>query len=130
MSEQTNLNVGLEQITFQTQPDIVPGHVSLGAIAPANPQFELQLEEVLYIPASLEQRLVKALQPRITHRELQAPYLFHPMLDHVLKSLRSRSSRMKHSRGRDKLHKAIGTLEESKTLLDMLRRFQHALHRA
>lgn len=130
MSEQNDIGVGLEQITVQTQPDIVSARFPMETIAPSNPQFELQLEEVLYVPASLEERLLKALQPRITHRDLQRPHIFHSMLDQVLQNLSGRFSRMAPSRERNKLHKVIDTLKKAKTLYGLLRRFQHALHRA
>jgi hypothetical protein len=129
VTPQLDFDVGLVQVTFQHEPDAAPSLLSLECVAPPNPYFELQLEEVLYVPASLEERLMKALQPNITHRDVVQPWNFSALISQVQEWLRTRSRDGEPLKARQKFLQAARTLEEFGALAGVLRRFQHALHR-
>lgn len=127
VSGQLNLDVGLEQVTFQRDAKTSSGQFSLGCVAPDNPQFELLLEEVLYVPVSQEERLLRSLRPQITHRELLQPQAYQAMVDDALDTLKKRAKKMVPSEDRNKIQKAVRTLQKFKALSGQLRSYQYAL---
>lgn len=126
---QLDLDVGLVQVTFQHEPEAPPNLRQLEISAPNNPYFQLMLEEVLYDPASQEQRVLAALQPQITNREIMQPWKFNAMIGQVSQWLEDRLKSSKKMAVRQKFRQALTTLKEFDELSRMLRRFLHALHR-
>jgi hypothetical protein len=129
LNPQLDFNVGLVGVTFQQEADAPRALPTLETIAPGNGPFELQLQEVLYVPASQEQRLLASLRPEIAHRDLLRPWAFYAMTAQVLEWLREKARTEASEEDRGKMRKAAQTLEEFDALTMLLRRFQHALHR-
>ena len=126
---QLDLDVGLVQVTFQHEPDASPNLRRLETSAPNNPYFQLMLEEVLYDPASQEQRVLAALQPQITNREIMQPWNFNAMIGQVSQWLEEKLKKSRKTNLRRKFRQARKTLKEFDELSRTLRRFLHALHR-
>lgn len=130
LTPQLDFDVGLVQITFQQEADAPSSsRLPFESIAPSDLHFELQLEEVLNSPASQERRLLAALQPQVTHREVLKPWVFNTMVNQVLVWLQAKSRSSVPAEERRKFRRAAQTLEEFDALAILLRRFQHALHR-
>lgn len=126
---QLSFEIGLEQVSFHHEPQVSPGALPADDLAPSNPRFELQLPEVLYAPASYEQRLLGALRPKILHRDVIQPQVFSEMIDSVLHRLKNRSFKTSTAADQEKTRGAATRLEELHTLSQLLRQSQHALHR-
>jgi hypothetical protein len=130
VAPQLNLDVGLVQVTFQHEPDAPPSMRALEAPGPNNPHFQLQLEEVLYMPASQEQQLLAALQPRINNLDILQPWKFNAMIGQVLKWFEDQNAQNAiNQKDRETFQRAEQTLKKFNELAGTLRRFLHALHR-
>ena len=129
LAPQIDLDVGLLQISIQSEAERPAKLPSSGSISPASRHYELKLDEVLYAPASQEESLLEALQPEITHREILQPWVFNAMSGEVMQWLKTHGKRADGPQDRRKVRRASRTLEEFSSLLTLFKRFQHALHR-
>lgn len=124
-----NLEVGVERVSVYETPLSSTAAMSLDDLAPPDPRFRFQLEDVLFAPKSYEQKLLLGLRPQIQHREVLRPHVFSDMLDDVLKRLKTFSRKATPGRDRQRFDRASGTLQEFHALTALLRENQHALHR-
>ena len=122
------LDVGIERIVSMPKPEQTQ-LPEIGKQLPTDAGYQLELQRVLY-PDSLEQTLLKSLQPAIKSREFLAATRYQSMVEQVQASLRKQMAQVDSREDRKKLRKAITALEDIKDLRDLLNAYRHILHRA
>ncbi len=121
---------GLESITVGAPP---PEATSLpearASLAPSDEGMDNLLADLLRAPA-LDGRLLAALRPPLTSRDVLAPGAYGALLENVRGVLRALVDEAGPDEKDDAFSAAADLLEEEKSLRELLAMYRHVLHKA
>ena len=127
--ETTYFQTGVESVTVGAPPEAATLPEARAVLAPSDEGMDNLLEDLLRAPA-LDGRLLHALRPTLTSRDVLAPGAYGALLESARAVLRALVDDAGPDEKDNTFSDAADLLEEEKGLRELLAMYRHVLHKA